>query len=69
MTLIPTSSRPYDEPCSLRVDFWTEMPREGASLGAQTMPDNCQFLQGENVVLSGKETIEDMSTIRGMYHR
>jgi len=22
------------------------MPREGASLGAQTMPDNCQFLQG-----------------------
>jgi len=30
----------------LRVNFWTEMPREGASLGAQTMPDNCQFLQG-----------------------
>jgi len=41
---------------------WTEMPREGASLGAQTMPDNCQFLQGwKDVVLSGKETIEDMS--------
>jgi hypothetical protein len=38
-------SRPYDEPCSLRVNFWTEMPRGRASLGAQTMPDNCQFLQ------------------------
>ena len=46
MTLIPTPRRPYDDPCSSRVNFWTEMPREGASLGAQTMPDNCQFLQG-----------------------
>jgi len=26
------------------------MPREGASLGAQTLVDNCQFLQAEKML-------------------
>jgi len=30
--------------------FWAEMPREGASLGAQTLLDNCQFLQAEKML-------------------
>ena len=30
--------------------FWAEMPREGASLGAQTLVDNCQFLQAEKML-------------------
>ena len=51
----------------MRVDFLDRNASGTPRLGAQTMPDNCQFLQGENVVLSGKETIEDMSTIRGMH--
>ena len=69
MTLIPTPRRPYDDPCSSRVNFWTEMPREGASLGAQTMPDTVNsYREGKDVVLNGQEIVKAQIMIFVVFH-